>query len=69
MKKVFLTIIKAYQWIISPILGRHCRFYPSCSEYTGQAIEKYGAWKGLRLGAKRIVRCQPFCEGGADTVK
>ena len=66
MEKIFLIIIKAYQWFISPVLGQHCRFHPSCSEYTGQAIEKYGARKGAWLGIKRILKCNPLNIGGVD---
>jgi len=68
MKKIFLAIIRAYQLILSPFLGQHCRFTPSCSQYTSEAINKYGAAKGSWLGFKRIIRCQPLCEGGHDPV-
>lgn len=68
MKKILLGLIRAYQLLLSPFFGQHCRFTPSCSQYTSQAIEKYGAAKGTWLGLKRIVRCQPFCEGGHDPV-
>lgn len=62
-------LIKGYQWFISPILpGNTCRFYPSCSHYTLQAIETHGALKGGWLGIKRIGRCQPWNEGGFDPV-
>ena len=72
MKKVLIFFIKAYQKHISVLFeknGIKCKFYPSCSEYTKQAIEKYGSLKGLYLGIKRIARCNPFSKGGYDPVK
>jgi len=68
MKKILLAMIRLYQLVLSPFLGQHCRFTPSCSQYTKEAIEKYGAARGSWLGLKRILRCQPFCEGGHDPV-
>ncbi|MFT2109653.1 membrane protein insertion efficiency factor YidD [Marinomonas sp. 2405UD68-3] len=67
-KKITLTLIKGYQYTISPLLGNNCRFYPSCSEYMIEAIEKHGAIKGTRLGLKRLSKCHPFHEGGVDDV-
>ncbi|MDY6790675.1 MAG: membrane protein insertion efficiency factor YidD [Thermodesulfobacteriota bacterium] len=64
----FLVSIKAYQYLVSPILGPTCRFYPTCSEYTYQAIKRYGLAKGVYLGLKRILRCHPFNPGGIDPV-
>lgn len=61
-------MIRTYQVLISPLLGPRCRFYPSCSEYTLQAIEEWGLTKGVYLGAKRICRCHPLNEGGIDPV-
>lgn len=72
MKKIFLLIIRLYKKFISPILsffGFHCKYYPTCSEYTKQAIEKYGILKGSFLGAKRILKCNPFSKGGYDPLK
>lgn len=66
MKRVFLAMIRFYQRFISPIKPPTCRFYPSCSSYTFQAIEKYGAIKGVWLGLKRILKCHPFHKGGYD---
>lgn len=69
MKKIFIFFIDIYKKILSPILdflGIHCKYYPSCSEYTKQAIEKYGIFKGVFLGTKRILRCNPFSKGGYD---
>ena len=69
MRKIFIFLIKFYQKAISPFLGRRCRFYPTCSEYTKQAVEKYGALKGLYLGLIRILKCHPFHRGGYDPLK
>jgi len=66
MRKVILALIRFYKLFISPILGRNCRFYPTCSDYTYQAIEKYGLFKGMLLGIRRILRCNPFNPGGYD---
>jgi len=68
MKKVVLILIKLYQQLISPLIGNHCRFYPSCSNYTSEAINKYGLIKGIFLGSKRLLRCHPFHPGGIDLV-
>jgi len=66
LKKIFLKTIKVYQKFISPFLSRSCRFYPSCSEYSYKAIEKYGALKGGVLSLWRILRCNPWNKGGID---
>ena len=63
-----LGFIRAYQKVLSPVFGRSCRYHPSCSHYTYEAIEIHGAVKGSWLGVKRIGRCQPFYEGGFDPV-
>lgn len=68
MKLLLLALIRIYQYTISPLLGRRCRFFPSCSEYTAEALEKHGALKGARLGLKRISRCHPWNPGGFDPV-
>ncbi|MBP8591109.1 membrane protein insertion efficiency factor YidD [Candidatus Shapirobacteria bacterium] len=59
MKSLALFLIKGYQLFLSPFLGNNCRFAPSCSVYTAQAIEQYGVLKGSFLGFKRILRCHP----------
>lgn len=72
MKKICLFLIKKYKKIISPILssrGVNCKYYPTCSDYTAQAIEKYGVFKGIFLGIKRILKCNPFSKGGYDPLK
>ena len=69
MRKIMILLIKFYQKAISPFLGKRCRFYPTCSEYTKQAVEKYGALKGLYLGLIRILKCHPFHKGGYDPLK
>lgn len=66
MSRLLITLIKAYQYIISPIIGPSCRFTPTCSQYTVEAIQKYGIFKGCWMGAKRISRCHPWNEGGYD---
>jgi len=68
MKPLLLALIRIYQYVISPFLGRRCRFFPSCSEYTAEAVDKHGALKGARLGLKRISRCHPWNPGGFDPV-
>ena len=68
LKKGFLKCIRFYQLCISPYLGRNCRYTPTCSAYTYEAIEKYGVLKGTWMGIKRIARCHPFHEGGYDPV-
>ena len=69
MKKLFIKLINGYQKFISPLfksVGVNCKYYPSCSEYMKQAIIKYGSLKGIYLGIKRILRCNPFSKGGYD---
>jgi hypothetical protein len=66
--KLFIFIITAYQRIISPLFPPACRFYPSCSSYALQALEKYRLFKGSVLIIKRIGKCHPFHEGGLDPV-
>lgn len=68
MTKLLLSIIQFYQYFISPLLGNNCRFYPTCSIYAKDAIIIHGNIKGLWLILKRILKCQPFCEGGHDDV-
>lgn len=69
MKIFLLFLIKIYQKYLSPMLGKNCRFYPTCSQYTYEAIQKYGCFKGIFLGIKRILKCHPFHPGGNDPLK
>jgi len=68
VQTIVLALIRFYQRWISIILPSSCRFYPSCSQYTYQAIEKYGVLRGGWLGVRRIARCHPFHPGGFDPV-
>ena len=68
MRHVLKILIRAYQLVLSPMLGPRCRFYPSCSHYAIEAIESHGALRGSWLSAKRICRCHPFHPGGFDPV-
>lgn len=68
MKKFAIFLIRVYQNTLSPILGKNCKFIPSCSEYTIQAIEEYGFWTGTKMGINRIFRCSPLSRGGYDPV-
>ncbi|HLB52793.1 MAG TPA: membrane protein insertion efficiency factor YidD [Chlamydiales bacterium] len=66
MKTLFRFLIRLYQLLISPFIGSCCRFYPSCSDYALEAIEKYGPWKGIYRAFIRICKCHPFHQGGLD---
>ena len=68
IKKGFMWTIQGYKKLISPMLGNNCRFYPTCSMYAYHAIQKHGVMKGTYLGTKRILKCNPFFEGGMDPV-
>ncbi|RLE09080.1 MAG: membrane protein insertion efficiency factor YidD [Candidatus Aminicenantes bacterium] len=68
MNSAILFILRAYKKIISPWLGRRCRFTPTCSEYTYEAVHKYGLAKGFWLGLRRLLKCHPFHPGGIDPV-
>ncbi|MBN2879595.1 MAG: membrane protein insertion efficiency factor YidD [Clostridia bacterium] len=68
MKTVLLVLIKFYRRAISPLFPPRCRFYPTCSSYAMQAIEKHGALKGSYLAVRRILKCHPFHPGGYDPV-
>jgi putative membrane protein insertion efficiency factor len=68
MKKIALAAIRFYKRYISSLLGSNCRYYPTCSQYTYEAIERYGVLKGSWMGIKRIGRCHPFAKGGFDPV-
>ena len=68
MKKIIILIIKTYQITLSPLLGSNCRFHPTCSEYTIQAVNEHGVYRGLILGVKRISKCNPLGPKGYDPV-
>jgi len=68
IRRPFLLLIRFYQRWVSPLFPNTCRYHPSCSQYTYEAIEKYGLFKGTLLGAWRILRCNPYSKGGFDYV-
>ena len=68
MKKIFIYLIKFYRKYISPMKSTKCPYFPTCSEYGREAVEKYGAFKGGFLALWRIIRCNPFSKGGYDPV-
>ena len=63
-----LAVIDAYRFLLSPLIGQHCRFYPTCSLYAREAIERYGPLKGGFLALRRLLKCHPLHEGGIDPV-
>ncbi len=68
MRTVFLVLIRTYQIVLSPILTPACRFYPTCSQYAYEAVERHGAFRGALMVARRLLRCHPFHPGGFDPV-
>ena len=68
MKRVVLALLRAYQYLIRPLLGANCRFYPSCSDYAREAVERHGVLSGSWLALKRLARCHPYHPGGFDPV-
>ncbi|MBD1553176.1 membrane protein insertion efficiency factor YidD [Pseudomonas typographi] len=68
MRKLVLYPIQFYRYAISPLMANHCRFYPSCSCYALEAIERHGVWRGGWLAARRLCRCHPWHPGGVDLV-
>ena len=64
--RALVAPIRLYQRLVSPLLGSRCRFYPSCSEYSAQAILRFGVLRGLYLGTRRLLRCHPWNPGGFD---
>jgi uncharacterized protein len=68
MQRLLLALLSLYYYTLSPLLGRNCRFFPSCSEYATAAIERHGAVKGTLLAINRLCRCHPLHPGGYDPV-
>jgi len=68
MKTLLLALLRGYQYAIRPALGANCRFYPSCSDYAREALERHGVARGSWLALKRILRCHPYHPGGYDPV-
>jgi putative membrane protein insertion efficiency factor len=69
VRQVVVLPIRAYQRLVSPLLGPRCKYYPSCSEYAAQAVERYGILRGLVLAVWRLLRCNPWSLGGVDRVE
>ncbi len=67
--QALIRLIKGYKFIISPLFGNNCRYFPSCSDYSIEALRTYGFFKGLYMTFKRVLSCHPFKEGGIDPVK
>lgn len=68
MRRALLILIEVYRACIGPLLGSHCRFHPTCSAFAREAVERHGAARGSWLALRRLLRCQPFAEGGLDPV-
>ena len=68
MSKVLIALIRVYQYVISPMLGPRCKYYPSCSSYAIDALREHGVFRGTGLAAWRLLRCNPFSHGGYDPV-
>jgi uncharacterized protein len=68
MKAVLLLMLRGYQYAIRPLMGANCRFFPSCSDYAREAVERHGAAKGAWLTTRRLARCHPYHPGGYDPV-
>ena len=68
MKQLLRAVLRVYQYAIRPLIGANCRFYPSCSDYALEAIDRHGAARGTLLAAKRLCKCHPYHPGGYDPV-
>ena len=69
MQHIVIAALRFYKRCLSPLLPSACRFYPTCSEYMLQAVEKWGVWRGVWMGTKRLAKCHPFHAGGVDPVR
>ncbi|MDH4042451.1 MAG: membrane protein insertion efficiency factor YidD [Gammaproteobacteria bacterium] len=67
-RRLAIALVRCYQLLISPMMGPHCRFYPSCSHYAEEALTHHGLARGLLLSLRRLCRCHPLCAGGFDPV-
>jgi putative membrane protein insertion efficiency factor len=68
MRYALIFLVRGYQVVLSPLLPASCRFFPSCSAYAIEALQRHGTVKGVALTVRRLARCQPFCTGGYDPV-
>ena len=68
MQKILIVLVRGYRYLVSPVLGNHCRFYPSCSVYAEGALAVHGAWRGSWLAIRRLAHCHPWHAGGHDPV-
>ena len=68
MTRLVLIVIGFYRVLLSPFLGGHCRYLPSCSQYAAEAVQRHGAWRGGKLAVRRVLRCHPLAAGGFDPV-
>lgn len=68
MRSLILVMLRGYRYVVSPLLGPRCRFYPTCSEYAIEAVERHGAARGAWLAIRRVGKCHPWHEGGVDPV-
>ena len=66
--RLLLFLVEGYRLLLSPLVGGHCRFWPSCSAYAQEAVQRHGAARGCRLAVCRLLRCHPFAPGGVDPV-
>jgi uncharacterized protein len=69
LRAVAIAPVRVYQRVVSPLIGPRCKYYPSCSEYAVQAVRRYGILRGLVLAAWRLLRCNPWSDGGVDRVE
>jgi len=69
MTRVALFVLRLYRLLLSPYVPTTCRFYPTCSRYAMEAIQKKGLWKGISLGVQRVLKCHPFHPGGFDPME